>query len=825
MNIDMVIAILPTSCGFLLQDNSHFFPSVPAIFVLPSQDQMEMVSRRPRSGAVRSSSTAIPDSIERIRTLLPETNLLIVVSGSGAEDLYYQRITQETLKRKGWTGKVEYLQGLPAEALAARFEYLPEQSAIFMLTYLQDAYGKPLTTVHVMDVASKKSAAPIFGFYDTIMGHGIVGGKLTSTEAYGSAIAETALKLFQQEKASPLIVTVAQPRDIYDWRQLDKWRIPKNRLPAGSEIRFQQIPFWREHLTTIIVIAAVFILQTFLILTLLFNLSRRKRAESAHRSSEKKYRDIFDNAVMGIYQSTPEGKYLNVNAALAKMLDYASPEELLANIQNIQHDIYVNPGDRNRLLDMISAEGQAKGFQVQYKRKESAASWMSVNGRSIRDEKGNVLYYEGTVEDITRQKQAEQELIQYRDHLEGLVKERTEKLEQANAKLLMEIEERTKAENALAKSETLYRNLVESANSIVLQWTSEGKITFVNTFAQRFFGYTFDELIGQNMIGTIIPEVETSGRDLSRMLDDIVTNPAAYEGNVNENIKKNGERVWVAWTNKPLADEHGRVTEILSTGSDITKLVKAEQELRETMAELDRAKERAESADRLKSAFLATMSHELRTPLNSIIGFTGILIQGLVGPLTAEQAKQLNMVYNSAKHLLELINDVLDLSKIEADQLTVVSEPFDLTASIEKCLKSAHPAADKKGLDLSASITPEIGAVVSDRRRVEQILLNLISNAIKFTEHGFVRVRCEARNQHIVIAVQDSGIGIKQEDMPILFNAFRQIESGITRRYDGTGLGLSICKKLAHLLGGDIEVASEWAVGSTFTLHLPCKEA
>jgi signal transduction histidine kinase len=319
--------------------------------------------------------------------------------------------------------------------------------------------------------------------------------------------------------------------------------------------------------------------------------------------------------------------------------------------------------------------------------------------------------------------------------------------------------------------------------------------------------------------------MDSSGHEMSSLAADIVAHPENYARNVNENVRKNGERVWVAWTNKPLADENGRVTEILSTGSDITKLVKAEQELRETMAELDRAKERAESADRLKSAFLATMSHELRTPLNSIIGFTGILIQGLVGPLSEEQEKQLNMVYNSAKHLLELINDVLDLSKIEADQLTVTREPFDLPASIEKCIKSAHPAADKKGLDLSAAIAPEIGAVLSDRRRVEQILLNLISNAIKFTEQGFVRIHGEIRNQHIVIAVQDSGIGIKQEDLPILFNAFRQIETGITRRYDGTGLGLSICKKLAHLLGGDIKVASEWGVGSTFSLHLPRSEA
>jgi signal transduction histidine kinase len=241
----------------------------------------------------------------------------------------------------------------------------------------------------------------------------------------------------------------------------------------------------------------------------------------------------------------------------------------------------------------------------------------------------------------------------------------------------------------------------------------------------------------------------------------------------------------------------------------------------QTLNELAVAKEHAESADRLKSAFLATMSHELRTPLNSIIGFTGIILQGIVGPLNDEQKKQLGMVRGSAQHLLSLINDVLDISKIEAGQMRIAHENFSLGQTIEKAVESARPLAEKKGVDLSFSISPGIETITGDRRRIEQILLNLIGNAIKFTEKGTVKVECEQEDGEVNIRVIDTGIGIKAEDMETIFQAFRQIDSGLTRKYEGTGLGLSICKRLVELMGGKIWVTSVWGSGSTFSLSLP----
>jgi len=246
-----------------------------------------------------------------------------------------------------------------------------------------------------------------------------------------------------------------------------------------------------------------------------------------------------------------------------------------------------------------------------------------------------------------------------------------------------------------------------------------------------------------------------------------------------------------------------------------------EQRIIERTADLAKAMARAQEADRIKSAFLATMSHELRTPLNSIIGFTGLILRERVGPLNEEQKKQLNMVHSSAQHLLALINDVLDISKIEAGQLTLVQEAVDLRKIIEKVAQSTLPLADSKGLEMGIEIVPELSSIPGDARRIEQILLNLLSNAIKFTEKGSVKIVCTLDDAHVLVKVIDTGIGIKYEDLGKVFETFRQIDSGISRKYEGTGLGLSISKRLAELMGGKLWVESVWEEGSTFSLSLP----
>jgi signal transduction histidine kinase len=240
--------------------------------------------------------------------------------------------------------------------------------------------------------------------------------------------------------------------------------------------------------------------------------------------------------------------------------------------------------------------------------------------------------------------------------------------------------------------------------------------------------------------------------------------------------------------------------------------------------ELEKEKVKAQSADLMKSAFLATMSHELRTPMNSIIGFTGILLKEFAGPLNEEQKKQLTMVKTSGQHLLGLINDILDISKIEAGKLKVSKYPFNYVTTLKNTVEFLLPQASNKGLQITTDIAKTSIVINSDERRIEQVLLNLISNAIKFSDQGTIEIKVTISNNFITTQVIDQGIGISKADQIKLFVPFIQLKSGLSRRHEGTGLGLAISKNLIEKLGGTIKVKSKKGEGSNFTFTLPMEQ-
>ncbi|MEH0021890.1 MAG: ATP-binding protein [Desulfobacter sp.] len=252
---------------------------------------------------------------------------------------------------------------------------------------------------------------------------------------------------------------------------------------------------------------------------------------------------------------------------------------------------------------------------------------------------------------------------------------------------------------------------------------------------------------------------------------------------------------------------------------------RAEEAIRFKNMELELMNKELQEAHRLKSVFLANMSHELRTPLNAVIGFGNILLKGMSGPVNEGQKKQLQTIKNNGEHLLQLINEMLDVSKIEAGKIDLVCERFSLLELLEEIKDAFVPQVKNKHLVFSVDM-PEDCRLHTDRVRLKQILMNLVNNAVKFTEEGSVAIIGDtSRSGYVTLAVTDTGIGIKEENMDMLFIPFHQLDMSLTKKYQGTGLGLHLSQKLAKLLGGKISARSRYRKGSRFSLAIPRNHA
>jgi two-component system sensor histidine kinase/response regulator len=381
-----------------------------------------------------------------------------------------------------------------------------------------------------------------------------------------------------------------------------------------------------------------------------------------------------------------------------------------------------------------------------------------------------------------------------------------------------DITERKQAEAAIELSERKYRDLVQMAGSIILRHDTSGRITFLNEYGQQFFGYREEDILNRDIVGTLVPEAESTGRNLRELVAQLCQDPQNTELAENENILSTGERVWVKWADKPIYNDRGEVVEILSVGVDITERKRAEQALA-------LAKEAAESASRAKSEFLSMMSHELRTPLTSILGFAEVIAND--SSLSIEHQGYLTIIRQSGTHLLNLINSVLEMSKIEAGELVLNPKNFDLYQMLERIEALFQLKATSKGLELCMDWAIDLPQYIqADEGKLHQILINLLDNAIKFTSSGRVVLRGSCRDEvgsaspWLHVEIEDTGMGIASEEIDALFEAFVQTESG-RRLQQGTGLGLAISHRFIQMMGGTITVQSQVGEGTTFTIEIP----
>jgi len=372
------------------------------------------------------------------------------------------------------------------------------------------------------------------------------------------------------------------------------------------------------------------------------------------------------------------------------------------------------------------------------------------------------------------------------------------------------------AQEALRQSEARFRAIFERSGTGIGLADVKGQIIDSNSALCEMLGYSREELRGKHFVDCLSADEVKIDEDLNyvqSVFTEGLNNPGVtftfqYRCKHKDGSWRNVEAVGCNLLDDP------SVEAIVINNRDITERHRYE-------TEMCQARDAAEAGSRAKSEFLATMSHELRTPLNAIMGLSQLLQQELFGSLNDKQKEYIDCIYSSGEHLLALINDILDLSKVEAAKEELILQEVPVQQLCDYAVRMVRDRAHNQGLQLTTEIDPQVTTFIADEQRSKQMLLNLLTNAIKFTHSGSVSLEVKKVPQGTEFIVTDTGIGIATDQLNLLFQPFQQLDSRLNRHYEGTGLGLALTRKLARLHGGDVTVESTFGVGSRFTLFFP----
>jgi PAS domain S-box-containing protein len=495
------------------------------------------------------------------------------------------------------------------------------------------------------------------------------------------------------------------------------------------------------------------------------DITEHKQIDEALHESEQKYRNIIEVTNEGIVVINAELQITYVNYRLTQMMGY-SQEEVIGKIW---WDFTDEEGKAFAKLRMDKMQqGIDEIYEVRLIRKDGTSFWVLVSSKSLFGKNGEFVGSLSMLTDVTIKKEAEEKI------------------------------------KRLA-------NIVESSNDAIITNSLEGIITSWNKGAEQIYGYLAEEVLGK---GISLLEPNNLKGEIAQLIEEIKQKKKIQHYETSR-LKKDGKLINVSVTLSPIFDQSGEFVAISCIAEDITEKKIAEKLLHE--------KQIAEVANRTKSEFLAKISHELRTPLNSIIGFSDLLYEQAYGELNKRQLRSVENISNSGKHLLSLINDILDLSKIEAGKMELDYKNFDLNAKLNMIRNILSPIADKKRIKIEIiNMDETLTNICADEDKFVQIMYNLVDNAIKFScENSVVRIGARKKGDLIEITVKDAGIGIKVEDQHRIFKPFSQIDSFSSKKSLGTGLGLSLVKQIVHLHGGYVWFKSYPGEGSTFAFVIP----
>jgi PAS domain S-box-containing protein len=520
----------------------------------------------------------------------------------------------------------------------------------------------------------------------------------------------------------------------------------------------------------------------------------RKQAEMSLRDSEAKFRAFLESASEAIIVTNADGKIVIFNAKAKELFGYDHTEVVGHTVELLMPERFQQRHTEHRgaYREQPTKRSMSKTKNLYARRKDGTEFPIEAGLSPVPTKDG--LFVLTFLTDITERKQAEEEI---------------KRLNESLKRRAVEIE-------------TRYQQIVELAEEGIWVVDSEGNTNYVNQAMARMLGYTEEEMLG-HPIYEFMDEVaqQTATSSLERRKQGL---GQKHEFKLRT---KDGNVVWTYMSTSPVLDENGKVLWSCSLVYNITDRKQAEEQLRQSSERISLANAELARATRLKDEFLASMSHELRTPLNAILGLSEALQEEVYGSLTPKQHRSMKTIEQSGKHLLELINDILDLSKIESGRMELQIAPVSLQHLCELSLTFVKQQAYHKTIKLNSKIAEGLGEIEVDERRIRQVLINLLSNAVKFTPEGgevWLEVEADADGEVLQFRVIDTGIGIAPENIDKLFKPFVQLDSSLSRRYSGTGLGLALVRRIVELHGGSITLESEVGNGSRFTVTLAGKK-
>ncbi|MFP4121679.1 PAS domain S-box protein [Coleofasciculus sp.] len=523
------------------------------------------------------------------------------------------------------------------------------------------------------------------------------------------------------------------------------------------------------------------------------DISDRKATEAELRDSEAKFRAFLESASEAIIVTNAPGEIIVFNAKAEDLFGYNRSEVFGRKIEYLMPQRYHSIHTDHRLdyLTHPSKRSMGKSQELYAKRQDGTEFPIEVGLSTIQTKNGTFVI--AFLTDITERQQAEHEIKRLNQKLESQIRE----------------------------TETRYAQIVELAEEGIWVTDAQGNTTYINQAMARMLGYTEVEILGHAIADFLPP-----GDNRFTAAASIPLHQNQVHRQEVELRTKSGNRIWAYMSTSPVLDHQENLLWSCSLVYDITERKQAEKQLRESNERISLANAELARATRLKDEFLASMSHELRTPLNAILGLAEALQEEVYGSLTPKQRKSLATIEQSGKHLLDLINDILDLSKIESGKMSLSVSLVSVDSLCESSLTFIKQQAQQKNIRLDYHIAPGLSEIEVDERRIRQVLVNLLSNAVKFTPDGgqvSLQVTTDPDGEQLQLSVTDTGIGIAPENLNKLFKPFVQLDSSLSRRYGGTGLGLALVRRIVELQGGSIALDSEVGKGSCFTVNLPRK--